>query len=257
MKDVLDDIERWRASGRRVALARVVGVEESQQGPGVGLHGTAHVAQQDHTPRPSTRLEVGTAHRLATRPQGAANGPAQIGPPPGPARRLHAAGATQGGAQSEVGHQPPGLGQLGRRAVGEVLVPEHFGGAVANGHARPRRLGGRLRRRGLVVAGVIGQERQRDDLGSLGGRWPLAQPEGGKGAVVDGHVLGAGDERRPPSPVDRRLPAHAQGPQGLGEADHRADRHVQARPSQDVREGDRHAVPFAVGRGHGGITRPW
>src|SRR5438477_8746000 len=29
MKDVLDDIERWRASGRRVALARVVGVEGS------------------------------------------------------------------------------------------------------------------------------------------------------------------------------------------------------------------------------------
>ena len=29
MKEVLDDIERWRAAGRRVALARVVGVEGS------------------------------------------------------------------------------------------------------------------------------------------------------------------------------------------------------------------------------------
>ena len=29
MKEVLDDIERWRAGGRRVAVARVVGVEGS------------------------------------------------------------------------------------------------------------------------------------------------------------------------------------------------------------------------------------
>lgn len=29
MKDVLDDIDRWRAAGKRVALARVVGVEGS------------------------------------------------------------------------------------------------------------------------------------------------------------------------------------------------------------------------------------
>src|SRR5579884_4244213 len=29
MKEVLDDIERWRAAGRRVAVARVVGVEGS------------------------------------------------------------------------------------------------------------------------------------------------------------------------------------------------------------------------------------
>ena len=29
MKEVLDDIERWRAQGKRVAVARVVGVEGS------------------------------------------------------------------------------------------------------------------------------------------------------------------------------------------------------------------------------------
>ena len=29
MKEVLDDIERWRAAGKRVAVARVVGVEGS------------------------------------------------------------------------------------------------------------------------------------------------------------------------------------------------------------------------------------
>ena len=29
MKEVLDDIERWRAAGHRVAVARVVGVEGS------------------------------------------------------------------------------------------------------------------------------------------------------------------------------------------------------------------------------------
>jgi xanthine dehydrogenase accessory factor len=29
MKEVLDDIDRWRAEGRRVAIARVVGIEGS------------------------------------------------------------------------------------------------------------------------------------------------------------------------------------------------------------------------------------
>ena len=29
MKDVLDDIDRWRADGRRIAVARVVGTEGS------------------------------------------------------------------------------------------------------------------------------------------------------------------------------------------------------------------------------------
>ena len=29
MKEVLDDIERWRAAGHRVAIARVVGTEGS------------------------------------------------------------------------------------------------------------------------------------------------------------------------------------------------------------------------------------
>jgi xanthine dehydrogenase accessory factor len=38
MRDVLDDIEQWRGSGRRVALARVVGVEGSgPRGPGAAM----------------------------------------------------------------------------------------------------------------------------------------------------------------------------------------------------------------------------
>jgi xanthine dehydrogenase accessory factor len=38
MRDVLDDIEQWRSSGRRVALARVVGVEGSgPRGPGAAM----------------------------------------------------------------------------------------------------------------------------------------------------------------------------------------------------------------------------
>ena len=38
MRDVLDDIERWRSTGRRVALARVVGVEGSgPRGPGAAM----------------------------------------------------------------------------------------------------------------------------------------------------------------------------------------------------------------------------
>lgn len=38
MKDVLDDIERWRADGRRVAVARVVNVRGSgPRGPGATM----------------------------------------------------------------------------------------------------------------------------------------------------------------------------------------------------------------------------
>lgn len=38
MKDVLDDIERWKDAGRRVALARVVGVTgSSPRGPGAAM----------------------------------------------------------------------------------------------------------------------------------------------------------------------------------------------------------------------------
>jgi xanthine dehydrogenase accessory factor len=38
MRDVLDDIDRWRAEGKRVALARVVDVEGSgPRGPGAAM----------------------------------------------------------------------------------------------------------------------------------------------------------------------------------------------------------------------------
>ncbi|GIU87806.1 MAG: hypothetical protein KatS3mg009_2321 [Acidimicrobiia bacterium] len=38
MRDVLDDIERWRAAGRRVAVARVVGTEgSSPRDPGAAM----------------------------------------------------------------------------------------------------------------------------------------------------------------------------------------------------------------------------
>ena len=38
MKEVLDDIERWRADGRRVAIARVVGTEgSSPRDPGATM----------------------------------------------------------------------------------------------------------------------------------------------------------------------------------------------------------------------------
>src|SRR4051794_21992313 len=43
MKDVLDDIERWRAAGKRVAVARVVGVE----GSGPRLPGAAMAVNED------------------------------------------------------------------------------------------------------------------------------------------------------------------------------------------------------------------
>ena len=43
MKDLLDDIERWRAGGRRVALARVVGLE----GSGPRDPGAAMVVNED------------------------------------------------------------------------------------------------------------------------------------------------------------------------------------------------------------------
>jgi xanthine dehydrogenase accessory factor len=38
LRDLLDDIEQWRSSGRRVALARVVGVDGSgPRGPGAAM----------------------------------------------------------------------------------------------------------------------------------------------------------------------------------------------------------------------------
>jgi xanthine dehydrogenase accessory factor len=43
MKDVLDDVERWRAAGKRVAVARVVGLE----GSGPRDPGAAMVVNED------------------------------------------------------------------------------------------------------------------------------------------------------------------------------------------------------------------
>ena len=43
MKEVLDDIERWRSAGKRVAVARVVGVE----GSGPRLPGAAMAVSED------------------------------------------------------------------------------------------------------------------------------------------------------------------------------------------------------------------
>ncbi len=38
MREILDDIERWRSAGRRVALARVVNIEGSgPRGPGAAM----------------------------------------------------------------------------------------------------------------------------------------------------------------------------------------------------------------------------
>ena len=43
MKEILDDIERWRSEGKRVALARVIGVE----GSGPRLPGAAMAVNED------------------------------------------------------------------------------------------------------------------------------------------------------------------------------------------------------------------
>src|SRR3954453_16560456 len=43
MKDVLDDIERWRSAGKRVAVARVVGLD----GSGPRLPGAAMAVNED------------------------------------------------------------------------------------------------------------------------------------------------------------------------------------------------------------------
>jgi xanthine dehydrogenase accessory factor len=43
VKEVLDDIERWRSAGKRVAVARVVGVE----GSGPRLPGAAMAVSED------------------------------------------------------------------------------------------------------------------------------------------------------------------------------------------------------------------
>lgn len=47
MKEILDDIDRWRAAGHRVALARVVGVEGSgprQPGAAMAVNDAGEVA---------------------------------------------------------------------------------------------------------------------------------------------------------------------------------------------------------------------
>ena len=43
MKEVLDDIDRWRSQGKRVAVARVVGVE----GSGPRLPGAAMAVSEE------------------------------------------------------------------------------------------------------------------------------------------------------------------------------------------------------------------
>jgi xanthine dehydrogenase accessory factor len=43
MKELLDDIDRWRADGRRIAIARVVGVD----GSGPRLPGAAMAVNED------------------------------------------------------------------------------------------------------------------------------------------------------------------------------------------------------------------
>jgi xanthine dehydrogenase accessory factor len=43
VKEILDDIERWRAAGKKVALARVIGVE----GSGPRLPGAAMAVNED------------------------------------------------------------------------------------------------------------------------------------------------------------------------------------------------------------------
>jgi xanthine dehydrogenase accessory factor len=43
VKEILDDIERWRSEGKRVALARVIGVE----GSGPRLPGAAMAVNED------------------------------------------------------------------------------------------------------------------------------------------------------------------------------------------------------------------
>ena len=43
MKEILDDIERWRSAGKRVALARVIGVD----GSGPRLPGAAMAVNED------------------------------------------------------------------------------------------------------------------------------------------------------------------------------------------------------------------
>jgi len=43
VKDILDDVERWRGAGKRVALARVVGVD----GSGPRLPGAAMAVSED------------------------------------------------------------------------------------------------------------------------------------------------------------------------------------------------------------------
>jgi xanthine/CO dehydrogenase XdhC/CoxF family maturation factor len=63
MKEVLDDIERWRAAGHRVAIARVVGTEgSSPRDPG------ATMAVSDTVRWPDRCRAAASKVRLCRRP---------------------------------------------------------------------------------------------------------------------------------------------------------------------------------------------
>ncbi len=224
------------------------GVDEPQQRPRVRLHRSADVEQQHQPPVARARFAPVTAERLATRlhrrphraPQVGAGGTSAAG---GETARL--AGRAD---EAQAGHQLLGLVQLLVRVVGEVLVPQHLGGAEPQ---LDRLLVGSLGGVGFVV-GVVGGvvvDGERDVHRFLG-RHVLAHrlaalPEHLERPVVGLVVLRAAHERGPTGPVRVVAIVDPGGDERFGERDRRAHRNGQAGAAQEPRE--RHGDLAGVG----------
>ena len=68
-----------QGKGLHITTPDHCGMEEPDEGPGIGLHGTAHVQQQDKAPGANPRFGEGPVDRFTAGPECGPDRPAQIG----------------------------------------------------------------------------------------------------------------------------------------------------------------------------------
>ena len=144
------------------------GVQEAHQGPGVGLHRAAHVAQQHEPAGPLGRARR-TPRAIGSPP--ARSACAHRAPQVGPAALAPGSAA---GAATRRSAPARRRSAISRRASansagavgGEVRVAQHLGAAVAHRERRAVGVGSPSSSAGVVVAvGVVDGERDRARLG--------------------------------------------------------------------------------------------
>ena len=146
-------------------------VGEAEQGPGVGLHGPAHVAEKHQSPDPWDAADLLDADQLAAPAHRRRIVARQVGSPDVP-RHPPAVGGPEGGGEGEGPHRVDGFGELFVAAGGEVFVAQDLGRAVAEDTVvRGRVLAGRepaqLQQR--LPAGVSGYSASAGAWNALGG----------------------------------------------------------------------------------------